>query len=112
MLCLSDYEMLDKDPIMDHGKQALIQFGDLRLSVINGPGSYGGGSGKYEIAIFNSEGSMVKLPGIHKDYDEMYSDDVIGWLSESDVDLIMLKLYYASGGVHPYQIKNDVEATI
>jgi hypothetical protein len=54
---------------------------------------------------------MTKLPGIHDDYQDKYCDDVIGYLSESDVDLIILKLYYASGGVHPYQVKQLAEAT-
>ena len=111
MLSLKDYEMLDKKPQMDYGKQALIQCGDYTLSVITGPGAYGGGQGKYEIAIFNSQGIMTKLPGIHDDYKDKYCDDVIGYLSESDVDLIILKLYYASGGVCPYQVKQQAEAT-
>ena len=70
MLSLKDYEMLDKSQT-DSGKQALIQCGDYTLSVINGPVAYGGSQGKYEIAIFNSQGIMTKLPGIHDDYQDI-----------------------------------------
>jgi len=97
MLSLSDYKMVEKDPM---GTQALIKIGDYTLSVITGPGAYGGGIGKYEIGIFNEEGEFTQLPGIHKEVD----DDVIGYLTAEEVDLIILKLYYASGGVKPVQV--------
>ena len=101
MLSLSDYKMVEKDPM---GTQALIKIGDYTLSVITGPGSYGGGIGKYEIGIFNEEGEFTQLPGIHKEVD----DDVIGYLTAAEVDLIILKLYYASGGVQPVQVNGDM----
>lgn len=101
MLSLSDYKMVDKDPM---GSQALIKIGDYTLSVITGPGAYGGGIGRYEIGIFNEEGEFTRLPGIHKEVD----DDVIGYLTATEVDLIILKLYYASGGVQPVQVNGDM----
>lgn len=101
MLSLSDYKMVDKDPM---GSQALIKIGDYTLSVITGPGAYGGVIGRYEIGIFNEEGEFTQLPGIHKEVD----DDVIGYLTATEVDLIILKLYYASGGVQPVQVNGDM----
>lgn len=108
MLSLKDYKLVDKDTNVSIGeqvgKQACIKIGDYTLSVITGPGAYGGGLGMYEIAIFNQDGEFTKLPGIHKEVE----DDVIGYLSEKDVDLIILKLYYASGGVQPVQVTGEV----
>jgi len=105
MLSISDYEMAPKDGL-DEGTQVLLQMGPYKLSVITGPGAYGGGAGFYEIGIFNQEDEFIKLPGIHKGQE----DDVIGYLSKEDVDLIILKLYYASGGATPVQVNAPVEA--
>jgi len=54
------------------------------VSVIRGPQSYGGSEGLYELAV---------LKGVEKDwkicYDTPITDDVIGYLSESDVEKLL-----------------------
>ena len=67
--------------------QAKQQFGQYQLSVVLLPGKT-----TYEIALFDDD-MFVQLPGIHPDYYNEYSDDVIPGLLPNDVDLIMLKLY-------------------
>jgi hypothetical protein len=67
--------------------QAKQQFGQYQLSVVLLPGKT-----TYEIALFDDD-MFVQLPGIHPDYYNEYSDDVIPGLLPDDVDLLMLKLY-------------------
>ncbi len=67
--------------------QAKQQFGQYQLSVVLLPGKT-----TYEIALFDDD-MFVQLPGIHPDYYNEYSDDVIPGLLPVDVDLIMMKLY-------------------
>ena len=66
--------------------QALMQFGQYRLSVLL---EYG--KTTYEVAIFKDD-MFVQLPGIHPDYGNDWSDDVIPGLLPTDVSTIMLKL--------------------
>ena len=69
------------------GIQALIQFGPYELSVIQNDMSYGGQMGLYEIGVFSND-KLIELPGITAD-----GDCVKGYLTESNVDAIMQKLY-------------------
>ena len=66
--------------------QALMNFGQYRLSVLL---EYG--KTTYEVAIFKDD-MFAQLPGIHPDYGNDWSDDVIPGLSPTDVSTIMLKL--------------------
>lgn len=79
-----------------NGIQALVDFGKYHLSIVKHDFSYGGKAGLYEIATFNAvEGApldMVELPGITAE-----GDTVKGYLTEANVDAIMLKLYIATG---------------
>ena len=71
------------------GKQALVQFGEYELSIICNENSYGGKNGGtlYEIGVFKGN-AMVELPGITEE-----GDTVKGWLNETNVELIMKKMY-------------------
>lgn len=62
---------------------------DLGISVVSHEHSYGGGSGKYEIAILSSDGSL--------NYETEITDDVIGWLTLSDVMEIMERIENLKG---------------
>ena len=54
------------------------------ISVIRNLGSYGGGSGLYEIAVLDEDDNLC--------YDTPITDDVIGWLSEEAVTGVMEKI--------------------
>ena len=73
---------------MPKGVQALLEFGEYELSIICNEASYGGKNGGvlYEIGVFKGNG-MVELPGITE-----HGDTVKGFLTESDVEAIILKM--------------------
>ncbi len=71
--------------------QAKMQFGKYQLSVILLPGKT-----QYEAAVFDDD-MFVQLPGIHPDYYEDFSDDVIPCLLPDDVSGIMHKLKMLEG---------------
>ena len=75
------------------GVQALVEFGEYELSIICNERSYGGqrGGTLYEIGVFKGNG-MVELPGITE-----HGDTVKGFLTESDVDAILTKMYTITG---------------
>lgn len=74
------------------GTQVVLQFGDeYELSVISHSGSYGGSKGLYEIAPFK-HGSQIEMPGITEE-----DDTVKGYLTESDVDAIIVKMVAVTG---------------
>ena len=96
---LSDYEMIEQAD-RQGAYQCVLDYGDnVQLSIISGTGAYGGDCGLYEIAIFK-DGDFARLPGIFKDD---HGDDVIGYLTEKDVDAIMKKLYLITAKV-PEQV--------
>ena len=70
------------------GVQALLEFGDYELSVICNESSYGGknNGSLYEIGVFK-DSKMIELPGITEQ-----GDTVKGFLTESDVETIILKM--------------------
>ena len=68
--------------------QAVQQFGRYKLSVILGERKI-----LYEVAIFKDD-MFVQLPGIHPDYGNDWSDDVIPGLRSEDVSGIMAKLKF------------------
>lgn len=80
------------------GKQALVYFGnEYKLSVVSHEGSYGGDRGLYEIAVLKNN-DMVEMPGITAE-----GDTVKGFLSESDVNVIIKKMVMVTGA-EPTQI--------
>lgn len=86
---------------MPKGIQAMLNFGDYELSIVKSDFSYGGKSGLYEIAVFKDNG-QVELPGITEQ-----GDTVKGFLSESDVEAIIKKMYIASK-IDPKQVDNNI----
>ncbi len=75
------------------GVRALVEFGEYELSIICNEGSYGGKNGGtlYEIGVFKGNG-MVELPGITEP-----GDTVKGFLTESEVNAILTKMYTITG---------------
>jgi len=86
---------------MPKGIQAMLNFGDYELSIVKSDFSYGGKSGLYKIAVFKDNG-QVELPGITEQ-----GDTVKGFLSESDVESIIKKMYIASK-IDPKQVDNNI----
>ena len=66
--------------------QATMQFGAYQLSVVLLPQST-----LYEAAIFDDD-QFVQLPGIHPDFYNDWSDNVVPGLMPNDVSGIMKKL--------------------
>jgi len=86
---LTNFKMNKTDA--PEGVQAMIDFGLYQLSIIQNEMSYGGKDGLYEIGVW-SENDMVELPGITAD-----GDTVKGFLTTTDVDAILKKLYLITG---------------
>jgi len=80
-----------KQTVSPLGVQAKVKFSGFMVSIIQNEISYGNRKGLYEIAVF-SEGSQVELPGITSP-----GDSVKGFLTESDVDAILTKMYTITG---------------
>lgn len=72
------------------GVQARVGFGKYELSIVKNEVSYGNKQGKYEIAVFEGD-DQVELPGITEP-----GDTVKGFLTEKDVDGIMLKMVFVT----------------
>ena len=86
---LKDFQLLETD--VPKGVQAILQFDNYELSIINNETSYGNKQGLYEIAVFK-DGEQKEMPGITNE-----GDTVKGWLTESDVDAIINKMYFLTG---------------
>ena len=80
-----------KQTVSPLGVQAKVKFSGFMVSIIQNEISYGNRKGLYEIAVFR-EGNQVELPGITND-----NDTVKGFLTESDVDAILTKMYTITG---------------
>lgn len=80
----------DPQPLHD-GIQVVLDFGEYELSIVSHSGSYGGKQGLYEIAPFK-HGDFVEMPGITDE-----DDTVKGYLTESDVNIIIKKMYIVTG---------------
>lgn len=97
VLELSSFEMIEK---VDHpgSYQCVLSFGDdYELSIISGKGAYGKKTAPYEIAVLKND-YFTHLPGITDE-----DDSVTGYLTESDVDAIIKKMYLITGKT-PVQI--------
>ena len=68
------------------GIQALVQFGDYELSIIQNEMSYCSPS-LYEVAVYRDD-KIIEMPGITEE-----NGGVQGWLNESNVEGVMKKMY-------------------
>lgn len=91
---LSNYEWQTKRPrnrTEEAGRQIVLDFGRYHLSIIDD--GYGREKGLYEIAVFSAEkgvaGSQIEVKGVTDE-----GDTVKGYLTESDVDNIITKMYW------------------
>lgn len=75
----SDEECVSREERPVHGGvQVRFRFANGRgASVVRHAYSYGGESGLWELAVLNRDGGL--------DYSTPFTDDVLGYLSESDV---------------------------
>jgi hypothetical protein len=93
ILELTSFEMIQKE-CGAKGQQAVLDFGDYHLSIIND--GYGSEQGLYEIGLFKAADGvafdMVELPGITAE-----GDTVKGNLTEADVSAIIKKMYLLTG---------------
>ena len=61
------------------GQQSIVEFSNgYGASVVQGPHTYGGKNGLYELAVFGKDG--------HITYSTPITDDVLGYLSEQEVE--------------------------
>lgn len=81
-----------------NGFAASVAFGNqYKLSIIKHKTSYGGDKGLYEIGVYKNN-DMVEMPGITQE-----GDTVKGFLTEQDVDGIMVKMITVTGS-EPQQV--------
>jgi hypothetical protein len=90
VLELSSFEMID-NPYGLGRQQCVLDFGDYELSIISGDGAYSTKNAPFEIAVFKN-GDFIKMPGITDE-----DDTVKGYLTESDVGVIIKKMYFLTG---------------
>jgi len=70
---------------MGMGKQCIVQFSNgYGASIVQGPHTYGGNNGLYELAVLGKDGSIT--------YDTPITDDVLGYLSEQEVEKTLLDI--------------------
>jgi len=70
---------------VNFGVQRLYKFDNgYGASVVRSTSSYGGDSGLWELAVLDADGGL--------DYSTPITDDVIGWLTEKEVNQILLKI--------------------
>jgi hypothetical protein len=92
---LKNFQLLETD--VPKGVQAVLDFGKYELSIVQHSFSYGGTQGLYEIAVFE-DARQIELPGVTAP-----GDTVKGFLTESDIDAIISKMYFLTGNT-PRQI--------
>lgn len=73
------------------GTKVEYKFGDYILSVVKNTASYGNQDGLYEVSVFKND-TQIELPGI-----TAHGDTVQGWLTEEDVNSILLKMLTITG---------------
>ena len=86
---LKDFKMLETE--MPKGVQAILNFGEYELSIVQNESSYGNKQGLYEIAVFK-DNEQCELPGVTAE-----GDTVKGFLTEADVNGILKKMYLITG---------------
>jgi hypothetical protein len=90
LLELSSFEMID-NPYGLGRQQCVLDFGDYELSIISGDCAHGTKTAPFEIAVFKN-GDFIEMPGITNE-----DDTVKGYLTESDVGVIIKKMYLITG---------------
>jgi len=86
---LKDFKL--KETKFPKGVQAILDFSKYELSIIQNEASYGNKQDLYEIAVFKGD-SQIELPGVTAP-----GDTIKGYLTESDVDAIISKMYFLTG---------------
>ena len=70
---------------MGMGVQCIVQFPNgYGASIVSGPYTYGGPEGLYELAVFGKDGEIT--------YETEITNDVLGHLSENDVETTLIKI--------------------
>ena len=95
---LADFKWMTKQQhkslVTEAGGQIVLDFGRYHLSIIDD--GYGKDRGLLEIAAFNAcdgvASEMTELPDITEE-----GDTVKGYLTESNVDAIISKMYFLTG---------------
>ena len=82
---VSFQELIFEPHPMGIGKQCIIQFPNgYAASIVQGPYTYGGDKGLYELAVFGKDGQIT--------YDTPITNDVLGYLSEGQVEKTLLDI--------------------
>ena len=78
-------ELKFQDHTLVGRKQCIVQFPNgYGASIVQGEHTYGGKDGLYELAVFGKDG--------HITYDTPITDDVLGYLTEQDVEDTLNKI--------------------
>ena len=78
-------ELKFQDHTLVGRKQCIVQFSNgYGASIVQGEHTYGGKDGLYELAVFGEDG--------HITYDTPITDDVLGYLTEQDVEDTLNKI--------------------
>lgn len=78
-------ELKFQDHTLVGRKQCIVQFQNgYGASIVKGEHTYGGKDGLYELAVFGKDG--------HITYDTPITDDVLGYLTEQDVEDTLNKI--------------------
>ncbi len=78
-------ELNFKQHPMGMGKQCIVQYSNgYGASIVQGPHTYGGPNGLYEIAVFGKDGQIT--------YDTSVTNDVLGYLSEQEVEKTLMDI--------------------
>ena len=78
-------ELKFQDHTLIGRKQCIVQFPNgYGASIVQGEHTYGGKDGLYEIAVFGKDG--------HISYSTPITDDVLGYLSEEEVEKTLIDI--------------------
>ncbi len=80
-----------KDGPLNDGHQVVVQFGNgYGASIVRGPYTYGGRDGLYELGVILFD---VESGEWHLTYDTPVTNDVIGHLTEEDVERTLVEIH-------------------
>lgn len=85
------FKNIEFKPYLD-GVSARVIFGNITLSIVRHSCSYGFKKGLYEIGIIDKNYRMINVPGVTAE-----GDTVKGFLTEQDVEHIIVKLQEITG---------------
>ena len=78
-------ELKFQDHTLVGRKQCIVQFPNgYGASIVQGEHTYGGSKGLYELAVFGKNGEIT--------YDTSITDDVLGYLSEEEVEKTLIDI--------------------